>query len=104
MDPTLGRDQPATAAGHHGGVGSESRLHFYPPGLLVEETDLNWTMLAPAAEIFPGERTGQFRLGKDDLIVDADGNSRISVQDYALAMINGLEQPQHVQQRFTLGY
>lgn len=72
--------------------------------LLREETELNWTMLSPAAEIFPGERTGKFRLGQDDLIVNADGNSGISVQDYAVAMIDELEQPKSERQRFTLGY
>lgn len=72
--------------------------------ILREETELNWTMLSPAAEIFPGERTGKFRLGQDDLVVDADGNSRISVQDYAVAMIDELEQPKSERQRFTLGY
>lgn len=97
---TLLIDTPAFPAEYEGTArGAQDAL-----ALLAEETDLDWTMLAPAAEIFPGERTGQFRLGKDDLIVDADGNSRISVQDYAVAMINELEQPQHVQQRFTLGY
>jgi len=72
--------------------------------LLRNESELNWTMLSPAAEIFPGKRTGSFQLGKDDLVVDADGNSRISVQDYAVALINELEQPQHEGERFTLGY
>jgi putative NADH-flavin reductase len=51
-----------------------------------------------------GERTGQFRLGNDQLLVDATGQSRISVQDYALAMIDELERPTRVRQRFTVGY
>jgi putative NADH-flavin reductase len=52
----------------------------------------------------PGERTGEFRLGKDQLLVDANGQSRISLQDYAVAMIDELERPVHVRQRFTVGY
>lgn len=72
--------------------------------LLQEEPALNWTMLSPAAEIFPGERTGQFRLGLDDLLVDDEGNSRISVQDYAMALLDEVDHPQHERQRFTLAY
>jgi NAD-dependent epimerase/dehydratase len=51
-----------------------------------------------------GERTGKFRLGKDDLVVDAEGNSHISVQDYAVAMVDELEKPAHHKERFTIGY
>jgi putative NADH-flavin reductase len=52
----------------------------------------------------PGQRTGKFRLGGDQLLVDAKGESRISVEDYAVAMLDELEQPKHVRQRFTVGY
>ncbi len=52
----------------------------------------------------PGERTGKFRLGKDDLIVDASGNSRISMEDYAIALVDELEKPKHRGERFTIGY
>jgi len=72
--------------------------------LLRAETHLNWTMLSPSAMIAPGERTGTFRLGTDQLLVDAEGQSKISVEDYALAMINELEKPAHARQRFTVGY
>jgi len=72
--------------------------------LLQAEPAVNWTMLSPAAEIFPGERTSQFRLGQDDLLVDDQGNSRISVQDYAVALLDEVDKPQHQGQRFTLGY
>ena len=51
-----------------------------------------------------GKKTGNYRLGKDDLIVDAEGNSHISVQDYADAMVNELEKPAHHKERFTIGY
>jgi len=54
--------------------------------------------------IQPGERTGKFRLGGDQMLTDAEGNSRISVQDYAVAMIDELEQPAHSRKRFTVAY
>lgn len=72
--------------------------------LLQAEPTLNWTMLSPSAVIAPGERTGQFRLGTDQLLADAQGNSHISVQDYAVAFIDELEKPAHPRQRFTVGY
>ncbi|MFZ6690459.1 NAD(P)-dependent oxidoreductase [Undibacterium sp. SXout20W] len=72
--------------------------------LLREETNVDWTMLSPSAWIAPGQRTNQFRLGKDQLLIAADGKSHISVEDYAVAMINELEQPAHTRQRFTVGY
>lgn len=71
---------------------------------LRTEKELDWTFLSPAAHIEPGERTGRFRLGKDELLVDAKGESRISLPDYAVAMIDELESPQHSRQRFTLAY
>lgn len=72
--------------------------------LLKEEDDLDWTMLSPSAEIFPGEKTRNFRLGTDQLIIDDERNSRISTGDYAVAMLDELEKPIHVQKRFTVGY
>lgn len=71
---------------------------------LREETELDWTVLAPSAHLEPGERTGRFRLGTDSLLADADGNSRISLADYAVAMIDELEKPAHSRTRFTVGY
>jgi putative NADH-flavin reductase len=61
-------------------------------------------MLSPSLMILPGERTGRFRLGSDQLLVGADDDSRISVQDHALAMIDELERPAHARARFTVGY
>lgn len=72
--------------------------------LLRAETALDWTMLSPSALIAPGERTGRFRLGGDTLLVGADGQSRISVEDYAMAFIDELETPRHARARFTVGY
>ena len=72
--------------------------------MLRQEPGLEWSFLSPSADLFPGQRTGQFRLGTDQLLKDARGESRISVQDYAMAMIDEVEKPQHVRQRFTAGY
>ncbi|WLT33290.1 NAD(P)-dependent oxidoreductase [Geothrix sp. PMB-07] len=72
--------------------------------LLRADTHLDWTMLSPSASIHPGERTGQFRLGEDTLLVDASGTSHISLEDYAVAMLDELERPTHVRRRFTVGY
>lgn len=65
---------------------------------------LDWTMLSPSAFLEAGERTGRFRLGTDQLLVGADGRSAISLQDYAVAMIDELERPAHSRSRFTVGY
>ena len=72
--------------------------------LLLPEKSVDWVFLSPAANMAPGERTGKFRLGKDELIVDERGDSNISVEDFAVAMIDELEQEKHHQERFTLGY
>lgn len=71
---------------------------------LSSEPDLEWSFLAPSAELEPGQRTGHFRLGGEQLLADENGRSHISVQDYAMAMIDELETPVHVRQRFTVGY
>ncbi len=72
--------------------------------MLRQEAGLEWSVLSPSADLFPGQRTGQFRLGTDQLLKDADGKSRISVQDYAMAMIDEVEKPKHIRRRFTVGY
>jgi putative NADH-flavin reductase len=72
--------------------------------LLRDEQDLDWSMLSPSAVIAPGTRTGRFRLGTDQLLADAQGDSRISVEDYALAFGDELERPAHSRRRFTVGY
>lgn len=68
------------------------------------ETNLEWTFLSPSAEFVPGKRTGNFRIGGDNLLVDAKGQSWISMEDYAIALVDELERPAHVRQRFTVGY
>ena len=73
-------------------------------GLLREEQSLNWTVLAPSAHLDPGKRTGTFRLGKDALLIDEAGHNHISLEDYAVAMIDELEHAAHSRMRFTVGY
>jgi len=72
--------------------------------MLIKEENIDWVFLCPASEIFPGERTGKFRIGKHNLIVNREGKSRISVEDYAVAMIDELEHSQYHRERFTVGY
>ena len=75
--------------------------------LAVYRTDggaLEWTYFSPPALIEPGERTGTFRTGTDQLLVDAAGQSRISAEDYAVALLDELENPKHVRGRFTAAY
>jgi len=71
---------------------------------LKGESALDWTFLSPSAMIGPGERTGKFRLGLEELLTAADGKSHISYEDYAIAMIDEMEKPQHSRKRFTVGY
>ncbi len=71
---------------------------------VLQNSRLDWTYFSPAALIQPGKRTGKFRLGTDNLITDAQGNSSISAEDYAIALVDELETPKHIRQRFTVGY
>ncbi|HME85826.1 MAG TPA: NAD(P)H-binding protein [Roseiarcus sp.] len=71
--------------------------------LLRRETTLDWAFLSPSAMVGPGERTGKFRLGKDQLLTNEKGSS-ISWEDYAIAAVDELEKPAHIRQRFTVGY
>lgn len=71
---------------------------------LREEKDLDWTFLSPAIMLEPGERTANFRLGGDQLLTDAKGDSKISVQDLAVALVDELEKNQFIQKRFTVAY
>jgi hypothetical protein len=71
---------------------------------LRAETELDWTFLSPSAGIAAGERTGKFRLGGDQLLTGADGKSFISIEDFAIALVDELENPKHTRRRFTVGY
>jgi len=82
-----------------GALATREALH-----MLRKESGLDWSFLSPSADIAPGQRTGRFRLGTDQMLKDANGRSHISTQDYSMAMIDEVEQPKHSRQRFTVGY
>ena len=71
---------------------------------LRQEKQLDWTFLSPSALFDGTERTGKFRLGQDDLLVNGDGKSSISFADFAIALIDEVETPKHSRKRFTVGY
>ncbi|MDB5813830.1 MAG: NAD-dependent epimerase/dehydratase [Rhodocyclales bacterium] len=71
---------------------------------LRDEYELDWRFLSPAAQLMPGARTGTFRLGADELLCDVQGESRISLEDLAVAVLDEIETPRHTRQRFTLAY
>lgn len=70
----------------------------------IKKSDINWTSFSPAGFFEPGERTGKFRLDRDALITDEKGESRISLEDYAIALVDELEVPKYERARFTIGY
>jgi uncharacterized protein len=80
-------------------LGQKEALDYYRT-----VTDVKWTYFSPAGSISPGKRTGQFRLGTDQLVTDAKGDSKISMEDYAVALIDEAENAAHVGKRFTIGY
>lgn len=71
---------------------------------LKSETELDWTFLSPAIELTPGTRTGTFRVNLENPVFDAENRSRISVEDLAVAIVDEIEQPRNIKQRFTVGY
>jgi len=70
----------------------------------LDEERADWTYLSPPAVLEPGRRSGSYRTGEDELLVDADGASRISVEDLAVALLDEAERPRHHRARFTVGY
>jgi putative NADH-flavin reductase len=119
----LGEDAPHLVV-----VGGASSLNHPDGGILVEalapdderrpemlgqvETlrflrtvgDVAWAYASPSRKIEPGERTGSYRLGGDDVLVGPDGTSRISYGDYAIALVDEAERRAHAGRRFTVGY
>lgn len=71
---------------------------------LARASEANWTVLCPAVVIEPGERTNAFRVGDDHLLTDEDGDSRISYEDFAVALVDELEKPTHERAQFTVAY
>lgn len=94
-------DSGAIPAEIMGGVKSLGKFYLET---LNNEKDIDWVFFSPAGVLEPGEATGTYRLGKDDLIVDSNGNSHITVGDYAKAMVDELDAPSHHKERFTIGY
>jgi putative NADH-flavin reductase len=72
--------------------------------MLRKESTLDWSFLSPSADLSPGQRTGKFRLGSDQMLSDSTGKSRISLEDYSVAMVDEVERPAHIRHRFTVGY
>jgi hypothetical protein len=70
----------------------------------AEAGDLEWTYISPAGIIMPGARTGKFRVGGDQLLVDAQGKSQITMEDYAVALVDELEQKKRLRRRITVAY
>jgi len=68
------------------------------------ETDVDWSYVSPGALLEPGERTGEYRVGDDHLLTSDDGHSRISMEDFAIAMIDEVENDAHPRSRFTAAY
>jgi uncharacterized protein len=93
-------DFPAAFEPYKPGVRGMREFYYW----LKKESDLDWVFVAPSVMIAPGERTGKFRIGKDDVLYDASGASRISAEDYAIALLDELERPQHHRERITVGY
>jgi hypothetical protein len=71
---------------------------------ILRGSEINWTYLSPAAYFVQGERTGKFRLGTKELVADAKNDSRISFQDYAIALVDEIEKPKHERGSFSVGY
>lgn len=82
--------------------GAQGGIDFFYA--LKEDDSLDWVFFSPAFNFVEGPRTAKFRLGQDHLIKDAQGDSRISFADYAIAMADEAENPAHSRERFTIGY
>ncbi|MBQ4810922.1 NAD(P)-dependent oxidoreductase [Pseudoalteromonas luteoviolacea] len=68
------------------------------------QSPLNWTYISPAAEIFPGDKMQAYRVGFEQLLLDDEGNSRISVADYATALVDEIEKGEHINKRIGIAY
>jgi putative NADH-flavin reductase len=71
---------------------------------ILNGSDVNWTYFSPAGFFEPGQRTGKFRLGTTNLIANEKGDSRISFEDYALALVDEIEKPAHERGQLSIGY
>jgi uncharacterized protein len=71
---------------------------------ILKASDINWTYFSPAGYFEAGERTGKFRLGTINLIANEKGDSRISFEDYAVALADEIETPAHERGQLSIGY
>lgn len=71
---------------------------------VLKNSDINWTYIAPAAFFVPGERTGKYRTGTNNLVTNEKGESKISFADYAIALADEIEEPKHERRLFSVGY
>jgi putative NADH-flavin reductase len=81
-----------------------SLAHREALAIYEKANELDWTFLSPSAEIYPGTRTGKFRTGDNQLLTDANGKSHISMEDYAVAIVDEIETPMHLKGHYTVGY
>ena len=63
---------------------------------------ISWTFVSPSARLEPGERTGKYRTGTDRLLFNSAGESYVSYEDYAVAVVDEIERPRHLNARFTV--
>lgn len=85
------------AAYKEGALGARDALQ-----LLREDQELQWTFLSPPVGLAPGERTGKYRVGSDQVLMDGDTPAGISVADLAVAVLDEIERPQFLRRRFTV--
>jgi uncharacterized protein len=81
-----------------------AKAHNLALQIYREEKDLDWTNISPPAEIKPGARTGNYRISENTIVHDSNGNSSISMEDFAVAVMDEVENPSHIKKRFTVGY
>jgi uncharacterized protein len=70
----------------------------------LKTTDLEWTYISPPMLIQPGKKTGRYRRGHDQLLIDDQGKSEISAEDYAVALIDEVETPRALGKRITVAW
>jgi len=93
-------DFPAAYEPFKPGIRGTRELYY----LLKQEPSLDWVFISPSVVIAPGERTGKFRIGKDHVLYNEKGESKISLEDYAVALCDEMERPKHHNERITVGY
>ncbi len=100
-DGTLLLDDPHYLPAEFRPIGVASALQH---GALRDEPRVDWVYLSPPAELEPGVRTGHYRTGSDELLMDGEGRSRISMEDLAVALVDEAEHARRSRDRFTVAY